>query len=144
MIAELIQFLRERIVEDEQLAREAASTAAALLATSDRKDDMYAPPYDGSHWGYDYGTLTVGERIPVRRRFTEIADCGPRGLTLTPHIAQQDPARTLAETSVKRAVMAKWEYWEASASKSGPWTEACRLLAQAYSHHPDFREEWSK
>ncbi|MFJ4356945.1 DUF6221 family protein [Streptomyces massasporeus] len=139
--ADLIQFLRERIAEDERLARDAAQRAAAQLAISDRKDDMHEPPYDGTRWGYDYGLLTVGERIASRHRFTEIADCGAMGFALTPHIAQHDPARTLAEVAAKRAIIRQWEYWEAK-GKRGPWTVACRLLALPYANHPDYLEEW--
>lgn len=129
MSSDLVAFLRERLDEDEQTARAAATRERG-----------------GAAW-----TLTDGHESEVQ------AASGLRVVPKTPpvlahHIARHDPARVLREVEAKRLVLTEYEkethVWE-KGHRTG-WTEggqaarrtALKAFAAVYADHPDYREEW--
>lgn len=142
MTNDLIAFLRARLDEDEQAARD----AAVWWGDSDE-------PGEALHW----------RRVPCghiwHNHDSSIAD-----EVMPPHadhIARHDPARVLLEVEAKRRLVA--EIFEYEATEDGelgcchsaddiaagqcPGTDldklpALRLLALPYADHPDYREQW--
>lgn len=104
-MSDLINRLRAALDEREGRATRAAWHAAATLATADRKDGDWVPPYDGAHWGSDYDHIFAVDTRPGRGRAEKIADCGASASGLTPHIATHDPAFVLADIAAKRKIL---------------------------------------
>lgn len=136
---ELVQFLRDRLDEDER---------TALAATPG--------PWEQSGIG-DYG-WTVSFSRPGAGVEAEDSD---QGRADAAHIARHDPARVLAEVEAKRRMLdehkpARPEYlprrelgcltcttaqaWDEKANEANCLT--LRLLALPYADHPDYCEEW--
>lgn len=151
--AELIAFLRARLDEDEQTAREAA------VWWGDSDDPGEAPHWRpvpcGHIWNDHDGSIA-----------DEVAD------RHAAHIARHDPARVLADVESKRRIIdlhkitveklsvppydemtgdPNPDEYDAYCAVCGyVWvnndpTQACmtlRLLAEPFSDHPDYRDEW--
>lgn len=137
-MSDLVVFLRARLDEDEQAARE----------------------LDGGRWerGTDVGdyynvAVVLDARYP---HGPSVALCGVEymedGETRADHIARWDPARVLGEVEAKRRII-DWytgnlpvpqlgtlevQYVQGT-SQGGPML---RMLALPYASHPDYRTEW--
>jgi|GEM_PF-1634836 len=146
---DLVAFLRERLAEDEAVAR-------AVI----EPPEWHTGPGDDPEW-------TDEELVcmwPPEFHTPYEEDKHWRGLTvpgpaLAAHIARQDPARVLAEVQAKRGmldlhVLAEQDYGD------GFVTELCmvcdpeepepfypcrtlRHLAAVYADHPEYRPEWA-
>jgi hypothetical protein len=151
--AELIAFLRARLDEDEQTARE----AAVWWGDSDEPGEAphWRPVPCGHIWNDHDGSIA-----------DEVAD------RHAAHIARHDPARVLADVESKRRIIdlhkitveklsvppydemtgdPNPDEYDAYCAVCGyVWvnndpTQACmtlRLLAEPYADHPDYRDEW--
>lgn len=134
MAADLVEFLRARLDEDEQAARAAG---------------------DGPWTVRDHTADTVA--IYDSRREPVVYDEGRPSSDQMEHIARHDPARVLAEVDAKRRIIDLYEpyHWHGPAAPTSPNPrdhvediEACRtcvtnrLLALPYRDHPDYRPEW--
>ncbi|MFD9630075.1 DUF6221 family protein [Streptomyces violascens] len=156
MTDDLVQFIRDRLDEDEQAAR---TTNGYSIETA-----------DGDFPGEKYLVLR-GDHLD---RFT-----APLPTDLAAHIARHDPARVLAEVEAKRQLLdlhpittVRQQYSEADLVEGvgpnyerrlkrpdEPYCETCdmydgvidgdgtpcptlRLLALPFATHPDYREEW--
>jgi hypothetical protein len=144
---ELVQFLRARLDEDEQVAR----TASHVLR-------------NGAHWSLDdwhgreqpHSLIAQGtaDQPVALGHFT--ADPVPTEQAV--HIARHDPARVLRDIEAKRRLV---EFHHAKLievvnadreERSGYWCAECdgeafpcrtlRLLALPFADHPDYRAEW--
>jgi hypothetical protein len=116
-VDDLIAFLRDRLDEDEQLAR---------------------------RWLVNVGTGAINvtpaelpwERIYVKRDLDGLAE----------HIARHDPKRVLADVDAKRQIIDEhYPIDPCDAHDANLSTIPCdtlRLLALPYADHPDYREEW--
>lgn len=146
----IVEFLTERLAEDEQVAQAAS----------------------GRRWGHDgYG----GWHVPFgSSRCTVVRDMSPFsheqdnhvcGSALAPdaeHIARHDPARVLAEVAAKRRMVDQTFRYEATID--GEWgcchsadeiargecpatpvdgIGMLRLLAVVYADHADYRSDWA-
>lgn len=135
----LVEFLRARLDEDEQMARAAGE--------------------EGSRWTDHYGSVhaedTDDPGVPV------VYNEGRPTDEQAAHIARHDPARVLAEVEAKRRII---ELHTARGVPGGPpflwacnvcdrspvdweWTTlwpcpTLRLLALPWAGHDDYREEW--
>jgi hypothetical protein len=150
-VEDLVQWLGEQLDEDERIAREAASKAAAEYAAADRRANTFEPPYDGTHWTNDYDHVFVLDPRPGRTRKVLIADCGDGAFGLTPHIARHDPSHVLREIDAKRRILAEvypevakaeemiQDEWHSGGDTDG---DLLRLLALPYVNRPGYREEW--
>lgn len=124
MTADLAQFLRARLNDDEQAARAAtpgpwavdSESFAEAISAGDGSVSVVA----GGRWG---GEASV---------FETTADAV--------HIARHDPARVLAEVDAKRALLDDLDYG-GSEMADARWHVA-RRLASVYADHPDYLEEW--
>lgn len=123
---DLVEFLRARLDEDEQIAR--AATQGDWVWSR----EFVAPP------GYHH--RTVGPLEPGDAAF----------------IVAHQPKRVLREIDAKRGIVARYEFACKEAAQPGISEEeretrvqvggalqSCVLcLAAPYSDHPDYREEW--
>ena len=121
---ELVQFLRARLAEDEQTAREAAGGSGP---------DWY---YDNGHVQSrsHYGSVATGSQDFLESEFGA-------------HIVCHDPARVLREVGAKRELLrvaaAAHDYHETFTSGFAAALEGTlRLFALAYADHPDYHAEW--
>jgi hypothetical protein len=137
MSAELMAFLRERLDEDEQIAR----------AVDDR-----SAPWDGQ-W--------VTDGSDALRTFNGhvlfYGHNGPLKPGLVDHIARHDPARVLAEVEAKRRILDEIvpRMNEIDDHIHGEWGVGpidpstyeslglLRLLAAPYADHRDYQPEWA-
>ncbi|MFJ8844336.1 DUF6221 family protein [Streptomyces cyaneofuscatus] len=140
----LVQFLRDRLAEDEQTAR---------AATWDE--------WDSAHWTArppqaDYERYIVADYLDdgVVVVTPENADDDGVGQ----HIARHDPARVLREVEAKRRIMECHEPWAAGNGDTvcgrcgrehidgrpgGHFPcQTLRLLALPYAGHSDYRDDW--
>ncbi|MFI8330140.1 DUF6221 family protein [Streptomyces filamentosus] len=134
---DLVQFLRARLDEDAELARQAEQVGGA--PSWDRAADVLLLP-----------------GLQTRRR---LADRGvPDALqgAVEAHAARHDPARVLAEVDAKREVVNAYERMVAEFQDSGPamvsydrlvgsvssLRTALEFLALPYADHPDYRDTW--
>ncbi|WP_435173276.1 DUF6221 family protein [Actinacidiphila sp. bgisy145] len=136
MSADLTTFLRERVAEDEQIARDAATAF-------------------GDTW------TVVDDAIRGSLEFTDVvAEPG----SPAEYIAHYDAARALREVKAKRALMAMHRPIRAKDILGSGWTDdslACeqetgpddiaptpfpcqtlQALAAVYADHSDYRDEW--
>lgn len=144
---DLVQFLRDRLAEDEQTAR---------AATWDE--------WDSAHWTArppqaSYDRYTVADHLDdgVVVVTPENADADGVGQ----HVARHDPARVLREVEAKRRMLDEHvprrvkyrpnrepgcltcitaQEWDERAGEANCLT--LRLLALPYADHPDYRNDW--
>lgn len=136
-MSELVEFLRARLAEDEQVA----------------KDATPGPWWDDTPegaWGESPDAVVAAgtgmvAKLPVSER---------GGLNAL-HIERHDPARVLAEVEAKRKLIERYER-AVRVGGSSPsdfmrgqddgYEQACldaiRDAAEVYADHPDYRDEW--
>jgi hypothetical protein len=134
MTAELVDWLRARLAEDERLAHE-AMRGDGHWEYRDRSDDpdlypwtVYAPDV----------RLNAGTGFAPQEAL---------------HIAEHDPARVLREVEAKRAVVDRYLKTLADrrlhpgdpalAGALLAWLHAVKLIARPFRHRPGWREEWA-
>lgn len=111
---DLVAFLRARLDDDEQAAREAA------VWWGDADEPGEAPHWRPVPCGHIWNDQDGGIADEVADRHAA-------------HIARHDPARVLAEVEAKRRMV----------DEHGNGTcRTLRLLALPYADHPDYRPEW--
>ncbi|WP_072689300.1 DUF6221 family protein [Rhodococcus marinonascens] len=141
-MSDIVDFLRARIDEDEQLAREAAQRTAwgdrSLPTWHVSSDSMMS----GSA-GVDAGALNDPQthRIPV------VSDEGFPTVEQARHIARHDPARVLREVEAKRRIIDRAQELYDDPFDTELFVEyrAAILpgMAAVYSDHPDYQPEWA-
>lgn len=148
-MTDLIEFLTQRIAEDE---------AVALKAGGD------SPRY--AEWGYvgEYDSDTSGEvYLPLTKHVETFrtgrtsthyeyvtSDC--EGLRPAveghagPHIARHDPARVLRACAAKRLLISYHDGGVCGFGDNGECLhcDLLGILASEYSDHPDFDERWNQ
>lgn len=145
---DLVEFLTDRLDEREAaartlaeetgarwtVAREVSLRSNALVVAVQREDG------DGS--------------LPIVPPGEYLIYCGPEAepgaAHLAVHIAEHDPARTLADIAAVRRVIARHQgihrcdWGELRMPEFWPCTAAdLRALAVPYADHPDYDEDWS-
>ncbi|KOG81245.1 hypothetical protein ADK33_15695 [Streptomyces griseus subsp. rhodochrous] len=123
---DLVQFLRDRLAEDEQAARRAGSSFRQIGETG-------------------VIVATDGDRAE------ECASANWSGIA--EHIVRHDPARVLREVEAKRRLLT--DYVENAADldtqhapdmdyvgRADGLETALQHLATAYADHPDYRDNW--
>ncbi|MDK0520377.1 DUF6221 family protein [Streptomyces sp. ML-6] len=122
---DLVQFLRDRLDEDETLAR------------------------NTGQWGMSWQNLTMDGELRDDANAGTVAHI-PHEATRA-HIARHDPARVLREVDAKRKLVDQYaeaadndvdEPYEYAYGWANGLGVAARLLALPYADHPDYREEW--
>jgi hypothetical protein len=142
MSDELVQFLRERLDQDDQAAR-AATPGPWKLARQPGFEWVSSAEY--------WAVADCSDADPAREN--------------AEHIARHDPARVLAEVDAKRQLMAALTSEGHATLRPGGSTEvycgadygdgspcdcgrdervsrSLRVLASVYADHPDYRAEW--
>jgi hypothetical protein len=132
----MVQFLRDRLAEDEQEAQWASD------------GPWWVKGEEPEHWGDDRARAWVECSKGI------VAELGSRARGVNgPHIARQDPARTLRRVANYREIIDEWaENHEAADAESHNnsftgridtlgWFVIPRLAAE-YDTHPDYQEEW--
>lgn len=135
-----VAFLRERLDEDEQIARAAADQVSETEWTGSDESGHAWRYQHGGVWG-DHDGLCSDAPLVVS---TDLRD-------VQTHIARHDPARVLAEIDAKRRILAEHERIELPGTSNGDTAAVgayvkmqavLRLLALPYTAHPDYRQEW--
>jgi hypothetical protein len=155
-VEDLVNFLRARLDEDEQVAREA----------SRRMRDGWTPT--GEHWQWvepdrdqvltldpvaeeclnDYGRadLRSVEEYPVGSDLGDLPHFVVRSEEVRTldamHIARWDPARVLAEVEAKRRMLDELAALDGDPVNGLAITRMVHLLTLPYAEHPDHRTEW--
>lgn len=122
----LVEFLLARIAEDEAIAARAADFEAGRWSA--HRDDADLRWYVRSE---NHGPLlTTG--------YVGNGDSKP----YAENIARWDPARVLAESAAKRAIIALPDLPGQDPEAAKVLDEAILFLAQPYADHPDFDPAW--
>lgn len=123
MSRELVQFLRDRLAEDEQAARRAGDSFRQIGETG-------------------VIVATDGDRAE------ECASANWSGIA--EHIVRHDPARVLREVAAKRELLADYERFVAERRRMmGGWdsypetSPVLTAFAAVYADHPDYKNEWA-
>lgn len=135
MNQDLVEYLKERLREEEQIA---------VAATPG--------PWEDSSPGSVYVEQAGVEDAHLIAEFPPCEDHEYRPEFDAGHVATWDPARVLADIEAKRKILDAYEeaaeFYNAPANRSIPageahglWT-AVQLLVQPYSSRPDFNEDW--
>jgi hypothetical protein len=158
-VTDLVEFIRQRLDEDEAAAR--AASAGGRWRYEGGESIGAWTLYD-EHWRiaslttYRYDEYDYAERMPSARH-PNYVDADANG----EHIARHDPARVLREVEAKRAMLGMCVVLlNPPPLLSGTSSTASRLegiardadrrqatlflhaLALPYADHPDYREEW--
>lgn len=145
-MSDLVEFLKARLDEDEQIAR------TSIGKYPERAEWSYEPWSPRAGWG-------SGEVIAPNDRdstgYPEMITCDREGVQQSveendgPHIARHNPARVLREVEAKRKIVEEHQIGHDpcdahdAAMESVPCGTIC-ALASVYSDHPDYREEWAQ
>lgn len=132
---DLIAFVTARLDEDEATAREAVGLTECWIAEEPA-----------------IGVVLVDGEPLIEGHITG----------LTAHIARHDPARVLREVAAKRGILAEHQHEKVEYPAGGHpfgcglceydreygmngdgWCKTVRLVAAAWSDHPDYRQEWA-
>ncbi|MFD5564515.1 DUF6221 family protein [Kitasatospora griseola] len=143
--ADLVAFLRARLDEDEQTAREAHAIDPAPWYEDVEYDDR-TNQRDGR---YGSGLVRADDNVALwdRKQSSTLSMTAPTAV----HVARHDPARVLAEVAAKRRILddlaaaqglEEKDPWEAE-DRLGALERAVSFLALPYADHPDYRPEWA-
>ncbi|MFE7752146.1 DUF6221 family protein [Streptomyces sp. NPDC057428] len=129
MSSDLVQFLKRRLDEDEEIAKD--PTHATWATAEWRFSDAGNAPY------VDLGTNHLDSVSSLNE--SEMR-----------HIARHDPARVLAEVDAKRELLSRYEAMVADVlvvtGREAILSEYRRVilpsLALPYADHPGYRAEW--
>lgn len=138
-MTEVVEFLKARLDEDFELARNAmhedASVSPGEWITEHHDSEFHEHP-DRCHIAEDrkgvYWTVASEVSIPNAE-----------------HMARHDPARVLREIAAKRAMIADWEiyadaeYPDFEGGFSSAMDGVVDELARVYWDHPEFKSEWA-
>jgi len=120
----LSEFLRARITEDEEVAREASRV----------RETRTGDQWERSVHVYEDEVLVVGATERSR-----LVGKVHRGAT---HIARHDPARVLAECEAKRRIVADLAPFLGETPLGYLAAQVLEDLAAPYADHPDYQPEW--
>ena len=119
---DLVAFLNARLDEDEAVANAAATSGNQFAA-----EGVFAPEW---RFANDSAMVRSGAGAIV---FGEGAPSGEQAV----HIACHDPARVLREVAAERAMLEDLDLTYPDA------VHLRKLLAAAWSDHPDYQQEWA-
>ncbi|MFH9579108.1 DUF6221 family protein [Streptomyces globisporus] len=121
MSDDLVQFLRDRLDDDERIARHAV-------------DGPWVDPMGGPIRGGYEERFVIAQQV---QRWN------------SQHIVRHDPARVLREVEAKRRILylavqlpkvtASTDMFDNSRDA---WADVLKQLALPYADHPDYRDEW--
>jgi len=166
---DLVQFLRDRLDEDERAAQ-AASGGTVVDEAGRWRTSPTGDEWEASRTDCDEDELLVALRpglprppdvmsglwgavVSFKPEFEDPGTASP--LAAFQHAARHDPARVLAEVDAKRRTVALCEPPLVETTGPGdtersfipgegpPWgLDVLKLLALPYANHPAYREEW--
>lgn len=148
----LVQFLRDRLDEDEAVARRACEYAEASWKLDEEFGETIL-------WWPPEPRVAEKERehgLPVTSDQWRGQTIGSSGQCIAPHMARHDPARVLREVEAKRQILRVLESAEVALRNTEPGKEphelmtgaanslraAVRLLALPYADHEAYSEDW--
>lgn len=120
---ELMEFVHARLDDDERIALAAAHGEGAEWHS--REGYVYSSPF--------YTPVGLDD---IETGTTVVYDEGCPSWQEAEHIARHDPKRVLYDVATKRLILST-----AGSVRVGP---IARMLAAAYSDHPDYRKEWNQ
>ncbi|MGY0067707.1 DUF6221 family protein [Streptomyces sp. QTS137] len=130
----LVQFLRARLDEDVQAAKDAGGKAWKWEhGYGDMCNDPTCP----------YGELATDDTVLMQVHGYDIRSPWEGAA----HIERHHPARVLAEIEAKRELLRQYEHLKYDVTPddlTGVWAfeAVLRAFALPYADHPDYRDEW--
>lgn len=137
-MADLVEFLRARLDEDEQVARAAGERNA--------DDWLYRTPWRLRVDPEDEALAMVIDADETTRKAVDVT--GWLVNEAARHIVRHDPARVLADMAAKRRVVSECAPYSPPYSDPDDGTPyfadlILRLLALPYREHPSYKQEWT-
>lgn len=131
MTADLIDFLRARLADDERTAQAAAGRSMEWRSAEDRGSVSGGPfaPCDCEEW-------ELPCTLSAHATHTIVYDEGYPHEDEAEHIARHDPARVLREVAAKRAIIELAPYADDLEDRY------LLTLAAVYADHLEYRAEW--
>ena len=123
MTADLLDFLRARLDDDQRIAQDAVAKLGA---------DGDVAEWQADAWSVYCGGVGDGTLAGTGRVFSGSWPDNPP-TSVSTHIARHDPAHVLREVAAKRAIIDM---------VNSPPPMTLRWLAAVWSDHPDYRAEW--
>jgi hypothetical protein len=152
---DIVEFIKARLSEDEQVARAANGPCWRPGDGNISEGGLYSLDGDGSDeargWAiawFELGMTNPGGQLPALSSLDRHAHAN------SVHAARHDPARVLREVEAKRRLL-EWAQAQLDDFEDFPDDHQYRLeaigvmrlhlplLALPYSDHPGFREEWA-
>ncbi|MFK8844659.1 DUF6221 family protein [Streptomyces sp. Ac-502] len=131
---DLVQFLRDRLDEDEAPARAALGVNVLASMKRGKPAPRWVPSPDGEAGIWDTNGIPRVKFVWARER---------------DHIIRHDPARVLAEVEAKRQAVDHYEQvrtltkdHEAYILAESAVLRQIQYMALPYADHPDYRQEW--
>lgn len=125
----LVGFLRERLREDESVARRAAEGG----------DHPRPSPWRREYHGGFMHAVVDRDGKPLHASTIPTEQVA--------HIVRWDPKRALAEVDAKLRILDLCEpgaqFPDFDGGYETAWEQVLKLLALAHAEHPDYREEWA-
>lgn len=157
-MTDIIEFLRARLDEDEQVARDAVSATWGVGSTQKVEWGPMKPWSEGTYrdvqgqiWPQQWtdDASHIYSAAPEKRMVADMTDSytRPKNKPNAQHIARWDPARVLAEVEAKRTVLdvlarcanIKWTGTYAVVEEA---RRALHALTLPYVDHPDYDPTW--
>lgn len=131
-MTDLIEFLRSRLDEDEQVAQAVHAPADPSHVRVGSNEWRYLPS------DYEVEDVDGWDVAAVRATFGPAAGI---------HIARHDPARVLREVEAKRRIVDECERTVLPLHRVGPYAYGqamaiLRALAAVHRDHPDYDNSW--
>ncbi|MFJ6143107.1 DUF6221 family protein [Streptomyces anulatus] len=130
---DLVQFLRDRLDEDERIAQLVLGTNVMARVRRGQPAPRWAPSPEGDAGIWDTDGTPRVKHVWARER---------------DHIVRHDPARVLREVDAKRQIIAEHDvYARKLADRMDCQSldfpcKTLRLLALSYADHPDYQDTW--
>lgn len=163
-MTDIIAFLRARLDEDEQIARDAAGATWGVGSTQKVEWGPMKPWSEGTYrdvqgqiWPQQWtdDASHIYSSAPEKRMVADMTDsyARPKNKPNAQHIARWDPARVLAEVAFKRDLLVWCERSlfddDAQPSFDDGWDSSkyaardfLQSMATLYKSHPDYDPAW--
>lgn len=148
-MSDLVEFLKARLDEDEQVARNAALAVGTHGFGDERVEH-------GKRWVSSYHDVHR-RRLAVGEKEVKIAECRAFGASVVAvHIARHDPQRVLREVERGRSLITRYERAVEFGGRSPSGfvrgqddgyiqgcLDAIKDTAAVHRDHSDYKEEWN-
>lgn len=156
-MSDLVEFLRARLAEDEEVARQSADFGGGINGYHWRVSGSHEDE-GGTYWRITATAVASGHEQAIEVVGNGMSGGGVHTEQVAHHAVRHDPARVLCEVEAKRRILDLHEPAEENYG-DGFIAERCmvcdpqdpepypcatlRLLAAVYATHLDYRPDWA-